>query len=39
MVGSSNVSSAMRLFGEILREAYKKDGSFRRSDYSINYLG
>lgn len=39
LVVSDNVTSAMKLYGEILMKYYKKDHSYRKSDFSINYLG
>ena len=39
MVAGGNVTDAMMRFGEVLRTLYRKDDSFRKSDFSINYLG
>ena len=39
LVASDNVTSAMKLYGEILMKYYKKDHGYRKSDFSINYLG
>ena len=39
MVTSDNVTSAMRMYGEIMRKMYQKSSDYRKTDYSINYLG
>lgn len=39
LVAGNNVTDSMMKFGEILRIMYGKDDSYRRSDFSINYLG
>ena len=39
LVASSNVTGAMRKFGEVMRRLYSKTSDYRRADYSINYLG
>jgi hypothetical protein len=39
MVSAGNVTSAMKLYGEILRDMYKKSADYRKTDYSLTYLG
>lgn len=39
LVAGQNVTGTMDSWGELLRSKYKKDDSFRKRDYSINYLG
>ena len=39
LVAADNVTSAMKLYGEILMKHYDKDHSYRKSDFSINNLG
>ncbi len=39
IVAGSNVTGTMVHFGEILQRLYKKDSSYRDTDYTLNYLG
>ena len=39
MVVGENVTGTMRKWGELLRKEYNKDGRFRKTDFSLNYLG
>ena len=39
LVGGQNVTGTMATWGHLLRKFYNKPESFRRSDFSINYLG
>jgi hypothetical protein len=39
LVAGNNVTHSMELFGYFLRTIYQKDDSYRRSDFTINYLG
>ena len=33
------MTDSVKLFGDILRTFYKKDDSYRKTDFTINYLG
>ena len=39
LVAGDNVTDAMMLFGNSLRTQYGKDDSYRKTDFTINYLG
>ena len=39
VVAGNNVTDSMMLFGDFLRTLFKKDESYRKSDFTINYLG
>ena len=39
LVASNNVTSAMNKFGEVLRRVYSKTLDYKRTDFSLNYLG
>ena len=39
LVAGNNVTDSMMQFGNFLRTFYKKDESYRKSDFTINYLG
>ena len=39
LVAGSNVTGTMLRFGEILQKRYKKDVSYRETDFTLNYLG
>ena len=39
LVAGNNVTDSMAQFGNFLRTFYKKDESYRKSDFTINYLG
>ena len=39
LVAGDNVTDSIMKFGDILRRIYKKNDGFRKSDFTINYLG
>ena len=39
LVAGQNVTGTMQRFGHVLRTMHGKDDSYRRSDFTINYLG
>ena len=39
LVASNNVTNAMYKFGEVLRRVYSKSLDYKRTDFSLNYLG
>jgi hypothetical protein len=39
LVAGENVTGTMRKWGELLRKEYGKDDEFRKTDFSLNYLG
>jgi hypothetical protein len=39
LVAGDNVTDAMMLFGNSLKTLYGKDDSYRKTDFTINYLG
>ena len=39
LVAGNNVTDSMMQFGNFLKTFYKKDESYRKSDFTINYLG
>ena len=39
LIAGQNVTGTMHRFGEIMKVLYQKDCSYRRSDFTINYLG
>ena len=39
LVAGNNVTDSMEQFGYFLRTFYRKDESYRKSDFTINYLG
>lgn len=39
LVAGQNITGTMRRFGEIMRTFHQKDNSYRRTDFTINYLG
>lgn len=39
MVAGDNVTGTMQKWGELLQKQNGKDGSYRRTDHSLNYLG
>ena len=39
LVAGNNVTDSMMQFGNFLKTFYKKDESYRKSDFTINYIG
>ena len=39
LVAGDNVTDAMMQYGNILRTIHAKDDSYRKTDFTINYLG
>ena len=39
LVASNNVTAAMNKFGMILRRMYSKTLEYKKTDFSLNYLG
>jgi len=39
MVGGDTVTNTIQQWGNMMRKYYGKDDSYRKSDFSINYLG
>ena len=39
LVAGENITGTMAKWGSLMRRMYSKDSSYRKTDYSINYLG
>lgn len=39
MVGGDTVTNTFQEWGHMMRKYYGKDDSYRKSDFTINYLG